>query len=52
MTDSPDRETIVAIGRENPDGFKTGYDHPDPEFAAKYGERPLRYLEDTDESVQ
>lgn len=43
-TDQPDRKSIEEIVEENREIFETLRDHPDEEFAEKYGERPLRYL--------
>ncbi|QLC35744.1 hypothetical protein EFA46_015915 (plasmid) [Halarchaeum sp. CBA1220] len=45
MTVSPSRKAIAEIVGENRGVFETLCNHPDPEFAEKYGKRPLRYLE-------
>lgn len=42
--DTPERKSIEEIVDEHQDVFETLRDHPDPEFAEKYGEQPLRYL--------
>lgn len=42
--EEPDRKSIAEIVEENREVFELLREHPDAEFAEKYGERPLRYL--------